>query len=279
MKPFHHLTCPKKRDLSASVAYSWLMRIAASLCRAPDSTRYGSSSPEEHAISGKADEDVSTRFERCPSMATEEVHLTDPGEMQLPVIGPGAPHDGAAARLIERPVLEIGAGQSLQPRLARNVRQVEDKVPGVGLHGLLQETPLVDALVPGPQVLGVEVDVELPEPRQGRQAAAEVLPGVVLRGYGDAGDVRLGLAVRAREVELGYQGFHAEADLDVADVPVGRVGGQEVSCHDYVGEAEGEGVLEGLDALDVPDIRSVVKRTELQGVDKEVTASQGDRRS
>lgn len=85
------------------------MRTAASLCRAPDSTRYGSSSPEGHAISGKADEDVSIRFERCPSMATEEVHLTDPGEMQLPVIRPGPPNDSTAARLIEHPVLEIGA--------------------------------------------------------------------------------------------------------------------------------------------------------------------------
>lgn len=99
--------------------------------------------------------------------------------------------------------------------------------------------------------------MELAEAREGCQAAAEVLPGVVPRGDGDAGDVRLGLAVRAREVELGYQGFHAEADLDVADVPVGRVGGQEVPRHDYVGEAEGEGVLEGLDALGVPGIRLV----------------------
>lgn len=158
-------------------------------------------------------------------MATEEVHLTDPGEMQLPVIRPGPPHDSTTARLIEQPVFEVGTRKALQPRLARDVRQVEDKLARPSLQDLPQEPPLVDALVPGPQVLGVEVDVELPEAREGRQPAAEVLPGVVPRGDGDAGDVRLGLAVRAREVELGYQGFHAEADLDVADVPVGRVGG------------------------------------------------------
>lgn len=191
-------------------------------------------------------------------MATKEVHLTDPGEMQLPVIRPGPPHDSTAPRLIKHPVLEIGARQALQPRLAGDIRQVKHKLPRPSLQDLLQEPPLIDALVPGPQVLGVEVDVECAEAREGRQAAAEILPGVVPRGDGDAGDVRLGLAVRAREVELGYQGFDAEADLDVADVPVGRVGGQEVPRDDYVGEAEGEGVLEGLDALGVPGIKSVV---------------------
>lgn len=36
-------------------------------------------------------------------------------------------------------------------------------MPGSGLEELLEEAPLVDALVPGPEVLGVEVDVELAE--------------------------------------------------------------------------------------------------------------------
>lgn len=186
-------------------------------------------------------------------MAAEEVHLTDPGEMQLPVVGPGAPRDGAA-RVLEQAVLEVGARQALQRRLARDVGQVEDEAAGLRLEELPEEAPLVDALVPGAQVLGVEVDVELAELGQGRQAAAEVLPGVVLCGDGDACDVGLGLAVRAWEVELCYQGLHAEADLDVAHVPGGSVHGEEVSCHDEIGETEGQGFLEGPDALDVPGV-------------------------
>lgn len=112
--------------------------------------------------------------------------------------------------------------------------------------------------MPRPQVLGVEVDVELVESGEGRQAAAEVLPWVVLCRDGDACDVRLGLAVRAGEVELGYQGFHAEADLDVVYVPGGCVYAEEVSGHDDIGKAEGQGVLEGLDALGVPGVVSDV---------------------
>lgn len=112
--------------------------------------------------------------------------------------------------------------------------------------------------MPGPKVLGVEVDVELAEPGEGGEAAAEVLPRVVVCCDGDACDVRLGLAVRAGEVELGYQGFHAEADLDVADVPGGCLCGEEVSGDDDIGKAEGEDVLEGFDALDVPGVVSVV---------------------
>lgn len=66
----------------------------------------------------------------------EEVHLTDPGEMQLPVVGPGAPYDGAA-RLIEQSVLEVGAREALQRCLAWDVGQVEDEVPSPGLEELL----------------------------------------------------------------------------------------------------------------------------------------------
>ena len=69
-------------------------------------------------------------------MATEEVDLTDPGEMQLPVVRPWAPHD-RAARPVEQVVLEVGAGQALQRCLARDVGQVEGKVPGAGLEELL----------------------------------------------------------------------------------------------------------------------------------------------
>lgn len=164
----------------------------------------------------RADADVSIR--KCASMATEKVHMTDPGEMKLPIVRPRAPDDGAAG-VVEHAVLEVRARQALQRCLARDVGQVEDVIPGLGLEELLEEAPLVDALVPGAEVLGVEVDVELAESGQGRQAAAEVLPGVVLCGDWDAGDVRLWLAVWAGEVEFGYQGFDAEADLDVADVP------------------------------------------------------------
>lgn len=71
--------------------------------------------------------------------------------------------------------------------------------------------------------------------------------------------MRLWLAVWAGEVELGYQGFDAEADLDVADVPGGCVYGEEVSRHDGIGEAKGKGVLEGLDALDIPGLVLVVE--------------------
>lgn len=186
------------------------------------------------------------------------MHMTDPGEMQLPVVRPRAPHDGAARTIRQLVVIDVGAGQALQRCLAGDVGQVEHKPPRPRRQDLLQKGPLVDALVPGPQVLGVEVDVQPAEAREGGQAAAEVLPGVVARRDGDTGDVRLGLAVRPREVELGYQGFDAEADLDVADVARGRVGAEEVPGHDDVGEAEGEGVLEGLDALGVPGMVLVV---------------------
>lgn len=129
--------------------------------------------------------------------------MTDPGEMELPVVGPGAPDDGTAG-LVEHAVLEVRARQALQRCLARDVGQVQYVVPGLGLEELLEEAPLVDAFVPGAEVLGVEVDVELAESGQGRQAAAQVLPGVVLCGDRDAGDVRLWLAVWAGEVEFGY---------------------------------------------------------------------------
>lgn len=101
--------------------------------------------------------------------------------------------------------------------------------------------------------------MELSEFGQGRQAAAEILPRVVLCRDWDACDVWLWLAVWAGEVELGYQGFDAQADLDVADVPGRCIYGEEVSGHDEIGEAEGKGPLEGPDALDVPDTVSVVE--------------------
>lgn len=213
-------------------------------------------------------------------MAAEEVHMTDPGEMQLPVVWPRAPHDGAARtirHLAAAVLADVGTRKALQRCLARDVGQVEHKLPRRRAEDLLQKGPLVDALVPGPQVLRVEVDVQAAEPGQGGQAAAEVLPGVVARRDGDAGDVRLGLAVGPREVELGYEGFHAEADLYVADVAGGRVRAQEVPGHDDVGEAEGEGVLEGPDALGVPGMVLVVG---YQGMEEGgIVNGQGDRRT
>lgn len=203
-------------------------------------------------------------------MAAEEVHMTDPGEMQLPVVGPWAPHDGAARPVGQAVLLEVGPRQALQRRLAGDAGQVEGEAAGPGPEELPEEGPLADALVPGPEVLGVEVDVELAQLGQGRQAAAEVLPGVVLCGDGDACDVRLGLAVWAGEVELGYQGLDAEADLDVADVAGWCVYGEEVPGHDDIGEAEGKGVLEGLDALDVPGTLLVIEPS--SGGDNNVAA-------
>lgn len=84
-----------------------ITHIAASPYRSPDSIRYGSNSREAHAISGREQTQTSA-FERCASMATEEVHMTDPGEMKLPVVRPGPSDDGAAG-LIEHAVLEVCA--------------------------------------------------------------------------------------------------------------------------------------------------------------------------
>lgn len=128
-------------------------------------------------------------------------------------------------------------------RSIRDVGQVEDARAGPDAPELREELLLVDALVPGPQVLGVEAQMEPAQPRERAEAAAEILPGVLLGRHADAADVWLGRAVGAGEVEFCDEGLDAEADVDVADVSEGGILGQEVPCDEYVCEAKREGVF------------------------------------
>lgn len=74
----------------------------------------------------------------------------------------------------------------------------------------------------------------------------------------------LWLPVRPREVEFREQGFHAEADLNIADSPV-RVFGQEVPGYDYVGEGEGKNVVQPLYGFEIPNVVSAVHRLGMTG--------------
>lgn len=141
---------------------------------------------------------------RCTSMAADELHETDPGEVKLPVVRPRAPHDPERGLpLPRRPgPAEVAPREAAELGHVRYGGEVEDVAEGSCPEELLEEPALVDALVPGPEVLRVEVDVELPQAGQGGDAAAEFLPWVVLGRHGEAVDVWLGLPVRSREVEF-----------------------------------------------------------------------------
>ena len=141
--------------------------------------------------------------------------------MQLPIIRPRASFDlercllggvGVVIEVVPRQPAELG--------VVRYVGEVEGEVPGPGLEELLEELALVDALVPGPEVLGVEVDVKLSQAGQGGDAAAEVLPGVILGCHSDATDVWLRLPIGPWEVEFCNERFYTKADLDVPDDPI-----------------------------------------------------------
>lgn len=67
----------------------------------------------------------------------------------------------------------------------------------------------------------------------------------------------LWLPVRSREVEFREQGFHAEADLDIANSPA-RASGQEVPSYDHVCEGEGKNVVQPLYGFEIPNVVSAV---------------------
>lgn len=163
---------------------------------------------------------------------SDELQKTDPRQVQLPVVGPRAPHDAEWRPVDRRALLEITPhGQAPALGLIGDVGQVEDKVAGgAGPRQPRKEARLIHALVPGAEVLRVEAHVERAEPRQRRELPAQGLPRVpvgrdLVEPCGD--DARLGRAVRARarEVQLGEEGLDAQAEDDIADGPRRGVGG------------------------------------------------------
>lgn len=185
--------------------------------------------------------------------------------MELPVVRPRASLDSERCFLGGVGVVQVVPRQTTEFGLIRYVGKIEEEVPGSGLGELLEELALVDALVPGPEILGVEVDVKLAQAGQGGDAAAEVLPGVILGCHDDATDMWLRFPVGSGEVEFCDYGFHAEADLDISNKPIGVLG-QEIPGYNDVRESEGEDLVQPLYGFKVPGVVSAIHGTNGHGL-------------
>lgn len=91
--------------------------------------------------------------------------------MKLPVVRPRAPLE------LERGLLrdfgiKVVTWKSLELGIVRYIREVEDVIQSSCPEELFEEFALIDALVPGPEVLGVEVDVQLAQAGQAGDAVA-----------------------------------------------------------------------------------------------------------